>query len=313
MARFCVLLLCLVTVEWLAAPAVAGAQDDLTGCKLYDASARTSRIVSEKIDGKDEQHAILNGTAETPVQINCDTMQFFADHLENFRYSGRVTAEGNVLFVSEGTRISADRMEFSTITKTGTFYAAHGTTTLREKADPGLFGGQEPDVYFYGDELRKVGPKKYIIVRGGFTTCVQPTPRWEIVVRLDLDDAGRPRHPEERNPEGQGRAADVPPDLLLPDSGRRSRHGLPPAGVRQLDHPRPDDQQRLLLGHEPQPGPHAVSRLVLEDGSGLRRRVSLHARARFVGQLARVSGQRARIDLHDRRRVADDHPCEKEL
>ncbi len=191
MVRFRVLLFCLVVVGWMATPAVARAQDDLAGCKLYDFSALTSRIVSEKIDGKDEQHAILNGTAQTPVQINCDTMQFFADHLENFRYSGRVTAEGNVLFVSEGTRISADRMEFNTITRTGTFYAAHGTTTLREKADPGLFGGQEPDVYFYGDELRKVGPKKYVIVRGGFTTCVQPTPRWEIVsgsIAMTLDE-----------------------------------------------------------------------------------------------------------------------------
>ena len=43
-----------------------------------------------------------------------------------------------------------------------------------------MFGSQEPDALFCGDELQKIGPKKYRIVRGGFTTCVQPTPRWEM-------------------------------------------------------------------------------------------------------------------------------------
>ncbi len=191
MVRFCVLLFCLVAVEWLAAPAVARAQENLAGCKLYELTTLTVKVVDEKIDGKDEQHSILDGTANAPVQINCDDVQFFADHMEYFRYSGRVTARGNVLFVSNDTRISAERMEFNTTTRTGTFYVAHGTTTLRQKVDPGLFGGQEPDAYFYGDELHKLGPKTYKIVRGGFTTCVQPTPRWEMVsssITMTLDD-----------------------------------------------------------------------------------------------------------------------------
>ena len=53
------------------------------------------------------------------------------------------------------------------------------------------FGDQDPDVYFYGDKIEKLGPRKYRITRGGFTTCVQPTPRWEITsghVVLNLDD-----------------------------------------------------------------------------------------------------------------------------
>ena len=53
------------------------------------------------------------------------------------------------------------------------------------------FGGQEPDVYFYGAKLEKIGPRKYRITSGGFTTCVQPTPRWEVTsgsVVLNLDE-----------------------------------------------------------------------------------------------------------------------------
>ncbi|HEX6976173.1 MAG TPA: putative LPS assembly protein LptD, partial [Vicinamibacterales bacterium] len=192
MRRFIFLLICLVALEWFAAPASARAQQgDLAGCKLYNVLALTASGATIQIDGKDEEHTILDGTPDAPVRIDCDNMQFFADHMENFRYSGRVTARGNVLFVTEGTRIAADHMEFNTKTKTGTFYVASGTTVLREKADPSLFGGQEPDAYFYGNELHKLGPKKYKIVDGGFTTCVQPTPRWEVVsgsITMTLDD-----------------------------------------------------------------------------------------------------------------------------
>ena len=81
-------------------------------------------------------------------------------------------------------------MEFNTKTRTGTFYVASGTATLQGKAT-GPTGGQEPDLMFRGDEIHKIGPKKYRIVGGNFTTCVQPTPRWELQSRsitLNLDD-----------------------------------------------------------------------------------------------------------------------------
>ena len=54
-----------------------------------------------------------------------------------------------------------------------------------------MFGTLEPDVYFYGAAIEKTGPDKYRITKGGFTTCVQPTARWEIVsnsATVNLDD-----------------------------------------------------------------------------------------------------------------------------
>ena len=48
----------------------------------------------------------------------------------------------------------------------------------------------DTDVYFFGETIEKTGPKKYKITNGGFTTCVQPTPRWELhssTVVLNLD------------------------------------------------------------------------------------------------------------------------------
>jgi LPS-assembly protein len=167
-------------------PTVAHAQSDLAGCKASQALYKTVTNI-----GEDRNHIVFDGTLDSPVQIDCDESQFFADHAEYFKNEGRVTARGHVVYVSGSSRISAERMEFNTKTRTGTFYVADGTATLRETADPSLFGGQEPDMMFRGDEIHKLGPKKYRIVHGAFTSCVQPTPRWELVsgsITLTLDD-----------------------------------------------------------------------------------------------------------------------------
>jgi LPS-assembly protein len=121
-------------------------------------------------------------------------MQFFADFAETFKDKDLVIARGNVVFASGGNRIWADRMEYNTRTRTGVFYNARGSAVLGDRGpttDRSLFGTQEPEAAFWGERLEKIGPKKYKITRGGFTTCIQPTPRWEIVsgtVTLNLDD-----------------------------------------------------------------------------------------------------------------------------
>ena len=54
-----------------------------------------------------------------------------------------------------------------------------------------FFGTQEADALFRGREIHKLGPKKYKVVDGAFSTCVQPTPRWEVVsgsATINLDD-----------------------------------------------------------------------------------------------------------------------------
>ena len=109
--------------------------------------------------------------------------KFFADELEmNFR-TGELIARGNVVFSTPTTRIASDSVVFNTKTKLGTFTNAFGIASLGERGEENrsMFGTLEPDVYFYGSEIEKIGPDKYRITKGWFTTCVQPTPRWEIV------------------------------------------------------------------------------------------------------------------------------------
>ena len=176
----------------LATAAGAEAQQ-LAGCQ-------TSKQWS--IDRITRDHVKLVGQ----VEVVCGHETFFADEIELFTNEDRLIASGNVVFTSGTSRVAADRLEFNTRTKTGTFFNASGSATLGEggQQSPGTprdrgatpphelapFGEQEPDVYFYGERLQKIGEKKYRITSGGFTTCVQPTPRWELTsgtVTLNLD------------------------------------------------------------------------------------------------------------------------------
>jgi LPS-assembly protein len=174
MRRHCLLFPIVLAATLSVTASPAEAQFSLAGCKLASAGGG---LLYERFT---DRH-VFTGTPERTWQIDCDEMQFFADAMEVFPEQSLIRAEGHVLFVSGGNRISAERMEFNTADRTGTFYQASGTLALGDRADRSLFGTQEPEVMFYGDEVHKVGPEKYRLVRGGFTACVQPTPRWEMI------------------------------------------------------------------------------------------------------------------------------------
>ena len=88
-----------------------------------------------------------------------------------------------MVFATPDARVSADSVVFNTRTKFGTFTLASGIAALGERGeeDRAMFGTMEPDIYFYGETIDKIGPDKDRIHKGGFTSCVQPSPRWEIV------------------------------------------------------------------------------------------------------------------------------------
>jgi LPS-assembly protein len=159
---------------------LASAQD-MGSCKVAQ-GLRTER--------RGEGHSLTYGSRDIPVQLDCQDMQFMANFVETFHDKDLVVAQGDVVFQSGGTRISADRMEFNLKTKTGTFYNASGTSSMAGRPEK-IAGMEAPDAYFWGDEIHKLGPKKYRLVRGNFTTCVQPTPRWDIgsgSITINMDD-----------------------------------------------------------------------------------------------------------------------------
>ena len=133
----------------------------------------TRQFVAERLS---EDHWRATGQ----VELEKDDMRFYADEVDYYPKEHRLVATGNVVYVSKENRIAADKLDFNTETRLGTFFNASGTARLTQSVDRSMFGTQEPDAYFFGEVLEKVGPDKYHIEKGGFTTCLQPTPRWEL-------------------------------------------------------------------------------------------------------------------------------------
>jgi LPS-assembly protein len=140
-----------------------------------------------------ENHLQLAGQ----VELKRGDLEVYADEVQIFTDSTRVIGTGNVVVIQTGNRIAADKVDFDYKTRLGTFFKAYGFANIKPQAPrPGAVAlpsqsSQETDVYFQGETIEKIGPKKYKISNGGFTTCVQPTPRWDLnagTVVLNIDD-----------------------------------------------------------------------------------------------------------------------------
>ena len=149
--------------------------------------ADSQEIVSEK-----SRHFIGR------VEYEQGDTKIYADESWIYPDDHRFVATGNVVFTQGTNRIASDRAEFDTNSRLGTFYNATGIAGVqppRQRASGGgvsvpQVSGQDTVVYFFGDSVEKLGPKKYKITNGGFTTCVQPTPRWDLhadTVVLNVD------------------------------------------------------------------------------------------------------------------------------
>ena len=124
------------------------------------------------------------------VEMTQGDMKFYADYVEYYVETNRLVATGNVLLIEPDHQIAADRADFNAKTRLGTFYNARGFATLGKPADVSEFGTLDPDVQFYGETLEKVNEDTYVISKGGFTSCAQANPRWEMTsgsLRLRVD------------------------------------------------------------------------------------------------------------------------------
>ena len=125
------------------------------------------------------------------VEIDGDGYQFFADQVDLFTDESLLVAVGNVVYTGDGGRVAADRVEFHTEELTATFYNATGSIVIQEDdIERSMFGTQEPDMMFFGETVEKLGPRRYRLTKGGFSSCVQPTPRWQLTastLTLNLD------------------------------------------------------------------------------------------------------------------------------
>ena len=188
------------------------------------ATPQSETQISDSIERISENHIKRIGNVEIHRP---DGLTIHADSAELFQDEHRAILIGNVLFAQGDNRITAERAEINTETGLGTFYNAYGFSTMKPPKPPAARPGamapppvvvQDNTVYFFGDVIEKVAPKKYKITKGGFSTCVQPTPRWDLhadTVILNLDHYT----PQERNSRGQGVPLFYLPVLYCPLEG----------------------------------------------------------------------------------------------
>lgn len=153
------------------------------------------RLTAYTYEKLSDGHYLFSGS----VELEKGDSSIYADSVEYFEDEERAVARGNVVVTQGANHIAADRADFNPRTQLGTFYQASGIATLKpgrqQSPNPGGVsvlpaGGQENEIYYFGETVEKLGPKKYKITNGGFSTCVQPTPRWDLsadTIVLNID------------------------------------------------------------------------------------------------------------------------------
>jgi LPS-assembly protein len=130
-----------------------------------------------RLEQLEKGHWRATGAVEAEA---ADGTLVYADQVDVFDETHRAIAVGDVVVHQTDNQIAADRAEFNTETGLGIFYNASGSASIAGRVNRDMFGSQDADVYFYGEMIEKIAPKKYKVTRGGFTTCLQPTPRWQL-------------------------------------------------------------------------------------------------------------------------------------
>src|SRR5262245_6630804 len=98
------------------------------------------------------------------VEMELNGTRVYANDIWYYTEEKRVVATGNVVFSQGPNRIAADRAEVDTETQYAKFYNASGFANVQQPqnqpiAAP-LLTGEKTDVYFFGETIEKIGPKK---------------------------------------------------------------------------------------------------------------------------------------------------------
>ena len=153
--------------------------DETTGEAAEGASGEPPGEASEDAPAATDEDRSSGARADDPDEAEQDGDD--AEDEEPGEVMATVIATGDVVYSSAEVYISAERVEYSTADQSAVFVDANGAIDLGDEVEPSMFGGQEPEMLFYGEMIERIGPRTYRITKGAFTTCVQPTPRWQLV------------------------------------------------------------------------------------------------------------------------------------
>jgi len=121
-------------------------------------------IQARQVSYEDERKLYI---AENDVVITGGQTRLEADYVEFSDVTKDAFAKGNVLFISGNDSITCESMNINLSSETGTIN--QGTIFL-----------QEGNYYLSGEKLRKTGEFSYDAEKGSITTCEGETPAWKI-------------------------------------------------------------------------------------------------------------------------------------
>jgi len=188
----------LLAATLILLPSIVRAQaesDDAASATGVVEAVRSIAEVFANVDWQSQAQYQADGSLrlERDVQLGSEDegWQLFAEEAFLQPADSRITASGNIVFVTAEVRIAAERVEFDMTDRSAVFHDAYGSVNMRGEVEQSMFGAQEPEMFFFGEQIERTGPRSYRLTRGAFTSCVQPTPRWEVVssaIDINLDE-----------------------------------------------------------------------------------------------------------------------------
>jgi LPS-assembly protein len=98
------------------------------------------------------------------VEVHYKTIKLFADRIELDTETKDVFAEGHVVIQTPGDVISVENIQFNLDSQLGTLQ--------------NVFGRSQPNLFYEAEMVEKTSEDTYRLIKGNFTSCSQPTPRW---------------------------------------------------------------------------------------------------------------------------------------
>jgi LPS-assembly protein len=146
------------------------------------ATSETPRLLpSEEVtikaykQGKDHDTYTLQGDAE----ITFRTYTLRADEITYNEKTGEVNGKGGVVFEGgpHDAHIQAKSATYNINTENGTFNEVIGSVGTRFRGKNVVLTSSSPFL-FTGQEVKKIGRDRFIVLHGTVTSCELPTPKW---------------------------------------------------------------------------------------------------------------------------------------
>src|SRR5436190_5515402 len=106
--------------------------------------AQTPVVDSTKSDSREGTNQQKDWHFIGHVEFDQKDTKIFADDAWYYQDGNKFVAKGNVTFAQGDNRISAERVEFDTETRLGTFYNASGISTIKPQRQQIRSGGVAP-------------------------------------------------------------------------------------------------------------------------------------------------------------------------